>query len=128
MPEALFALDPFGPSDWSLGRLSQAEVDLVGGLAVDVEGHRVVFRMPQRGWTRDRRRVLIEIDGEEYIARPRSFGASDLRRPDGVRVWRHGFWSDRLANDVTPIEVTVAALCSVTELHERMVRNPLRLV
>ncbi|MEO6988967.1 MAG: hypothetical protein ABI239_10025 [Aquihabitans sp.] len=128
VPEASFALAVFGPAGWSQGWRTDAEVALVEGLAAEVEGHRVVFRMPERGWRRDRRRVFIEIDDAAYVARPRSLGVSDLRRSDGERVWRKGFMSEWLAADATPVEVTVAALCSVTRLHERMVRNFIRFI
>lgn len=128
VPDAWFALHQFGPASWSQGWRTDAEVALVEGLAAEVEGHRVLLRMPERGWSRDRRRVFIEIDGEAYVARPRGFGVSDLRRSDGERVWRNGFMSEWVAVDATPVEVTVAALCSVTQLHERMTRNFTRFI
>jgi hypothetical protein len=129
VPAAHSALEPFDWMRWFNRRRTDAERRLVEGLTVEVEGHDVVLRMPTRGWSRDSRRIFITVDGAEYVARPRAIASTQLARPDGTPIWRSSFWGDdRLADDATPVEVTIAALCRVADLHSRMVRNPIHAI
>jgi hypothetical protein len=129
VPHAVSPLEPYDWARWHVGNRTEAELGLVEGLPVEVVGHEVVFRMPQRGWSRDSRRVFVTVDGVEYVARPRAFASTQLVRPDRSPVWRSYYWGrTRLSDDATPVEVTVAALLELGDFHTRMVHQPINAI
>ena len=128
VPHAFSPLEPFGWTRWSLRRRTEAELQLVDGLEIVIEGHDVVMCMPKRGWSRDDRRVFISIDSHEYVARPRAWASTQLNRPDGSPVARYNQGRARLATDITPVEMTVAALLKVGDFYTRMVHQPINAV
>ena len=116
---------------WNLGQKAPWLTAVVGSkrkrcssAEAEVDGRRVVFQMPHRGFFRSTRRILVRIDEDEYVARARSFGSVQLERANGVPVWRtRCFGSDQVADDISSRELAVAALMAAAELERQMVHE-----
>lgn len=127
LPHAHSKLGPYNWGSYDLGSRTTAEEKLVAGLPVDVDGHDVVFRMPDWGWKRSRRHFFITVDGATYEAYPRTFGSIEMMRPNGTLLLRRTAMSDiKIADDATAVEYTITALCFIIDLPTRITRNPFR--